>query len=489
MGLPRGVPEGTLSSAASFEAADPAYWCRFGYAVVIPDARGVANSEGDIEFWSSAEGRDAAHVIDWIGEQPWCNGRVGMTGNSWLAITQWFAAAERPRHLACIAPWEGITDFYRDLAVRGGIPEIGFVEFLVQRMFGSGFVDDVATMAREHPFLDSYWQDKIAALEQIEVPAYICVGWSQFFHLNGTLRAFRAIPGERKWLRAHREFEWPDYYAPENIRDLHLFFDRYLKDIRNGWEVTPRVRLEVMDRGDTDFVSNRAERDFPLPGTRYERWHLDAGTGVLSLTESQAAASVRYEATFGQAIFETTFQQETEITGYMKLRLWVQAEGATDMDLFVAVQKIDETGVVPTMALRRPHPGAIGILRASHRDLDPLLTTDFEPVHLHQSEQLLDADAIVPLDIAIWPTSRHWHAGETLRLVVAGHHILDEPGWDWFEHFIWDTRNAGDHILHTGGQYDSYLQLPVIPAKRPMVFNEPYHRLSPGLRTGAGSYR
>ena len=112
-----------------------------------------------------------------------------------------------------------------------------------------------------------------------------------------------------------------------------------------------------MDRGDTDFVSNRAERDFPLPGTRYERWHLDAGTGVLSLTESQAAASVRYEATFGQAIFETTFQQETEITGYMKLRLWVQAEGATDMDLFVAVQKIDETGVVPTMALRRPHPG------------------------------------------------------------------------------------------------------------------------------------
>ena len=493
MGLPRGVPEGTLSPAASFEAADPAYWCRYGYAVVMPDARGVAYSEGDIEFWSSAEGRDAAHLIDWIGEQPWCNGGVGLSGNSWLAITQWFAAAERPKHLACIAPWEGISDLYRDLSVRGGIPEIGFTEFLVQRMFGANFVDDVATMAREHRFLDAYWRDKIAAVEKIEVPAYICAGWSQLFHLSGTLRAFRNIPGERKWLRAHREFEWPDYYAPQNIHDLHLFFDRYLKGILNGWELTPRVRLEVMDRGDSDVVTNRPERDFPLPGTQYEKWYLDAAQGTLSQTPSQTAASARYDAKTGQPIFEVTFAEGIEITGYLKLRVWVQAADATDMDVFVVVQKVEANGlVVPTSALDRPHPGALGMLRASHRELDSTLSTDFEPVHLHQSEQLLQPDSIVPLDIAIWPTSRCWHAGETLRLVVAGHHILDEPGWDWFEKLMWDTHNTGEHILHTGGQYESYLQLPIIPAKRPITFAAPYHQLSPGQRSkggGAGTYR
>jgi predicted acyl esterase len=492
MALPRGVPEGTLSPGTSFEAADPAYWCRFGYAVVNPDARGVASSEGDIEFWSSAEGRDAAQLIQWIGVQPWCTGKVGMSGNSWLAITQWFAAAERPSHLACIAPWEGISDFYRDLAVRGGIPETGFVEFLVQRMFGAGFVDDVATMAREHGFLDAYWRDKIAAVEKIEVPAYICAGWSQFFHLNGTLRAFRAITGERKWLRAHREFEWPDYYSAENIRDLHLFFDRYLKEIRNGWEMTPRVRLDVMDRGDTDAVSRRAERDFPLPGTRYERWYLHAATATLSPRPSDATASVRYDAKSGQAIFEVKFDSEVEITGYLKLRLWVQAAGSQDMDLFVTVQKVDADGsVVPTMTLSRPHPGTIGMLRASHRELDPQLSTEFEPVHRHQSEQLLKADSIVPLDISIWPTSRQWHAGESLRLVIAGHHVLNEPGWDWFEKFDWETRNAGEHVLHMGDNHDSYLQLPVIPARRPISFVEPYHRLVPGVRSseGPGTYR
>ena len=362
MGLPRGVPEGTLSPAATFEAVDPAYWCRFGYAVVTPDARGVAHSEGDIEFWSSAEGRDAAFLVDWIGGQPWCTGRVGMSGNSWLAITQWFTAAERPKHLACIAPWEGISDFYRDLAVRGGIPEMGFVEFLVQRMFGSNYVDDVATMARENPLLNAYWRDKVAAVEKIDVPAYVSVGWSQFFHLNGTLRAFRGIPGERKWLRAHREFEWPDYYAPENIRDLHLFFDRYLKHIHNGWELTPKVRLEVMDRGDTDMVSNRAEKDWPLPG---------AQRGALSSSPIESASSVRYEAKYGQVFFDVKFDADIEITGYIKLRLWAQAIDATDMDLFVTLQKVDANGiVVPTMALGRPHPGAIGMLRASHRELD-----------------------------------------------------------------------------------------------------------------------
>ena len=488
--LPNGVPEGTLSHGASFEGADPAYWCRLGYAVVNPDARGVANSEGDIEFWSSAEGRDAAELIDWIGEQPWCNGRVGMSGNSWLAITQWLTAAERPKHLACIAPWEGISDFYRDLAVRGGIPEVGFVEFLVQRMFGSGLVDDVATMALEHPFLDAYWRDKIAAVEKIEVPAYIAVGWSQIFHLNGTLRGFRGIPGKRKWLRAHREFEWPDYYSPENLRDLHLFFDRYLKGIFNGWELTPRVRLEVMDRGDVDAVTNRAEHDFPLPGTKYEQWYLDAQKGALSRSPVEGAANVRYEAKSGQATFEVTFDEAIEITGYLKLRLWVQAAGATDMDIFVVVQKVDPEGsVVPTLAMGRPHPGALGMLRASHRELDAQLTTDFEPVHRHQSEQLLDAAAIVPLDIAIWPTSRYWHAGESLRLVVAGRHILEEPEWDWFERFSWATRNSGEHILHTGGTYDSYLQVPVIPSKRPINFVQPYHRLIPGKWSKDGGYR
>ena len=59
--------------------------------------------------------------------------------------------------------------------------------------------------------------------------------------------SFRRIRTPKKWMRAHRDFEWPDSYKPENLDDIRRFFDRYCKEIHNGWEMTPRVRLDVMD--------------------------------------------------------------------------------------------------------------------------------------------------------------------------------------------------------------------------------------------------
>lgn len=45
----------------------------------------------------------------------------------------------------------------------------------------------------------------------------------------------------------HREFEWPDFYSSTYLPELKMFFDRYCKGIRNGWESTSRVRIEVQD--------------------------------------------------------------------------------------------------------------------------------------------------------------------------------------------------------------------------------------------------
>ena len=49
-----------------------------------------------------------------------------MSGTSYLAVSQWFTAAEQPPHLAAINPWEGVSDVYRDLVMRGGMPDTGF---------------------------------------------------------------------------------------------------------------------------------------------------------------------------------------------------------------------------------------------------------------------------------------------------------------------------------------------------------------------------
>jgi uncharacterized protein len=464
-----GVPEGTLSPGTKFEGPDPDFWCRQGYAVINPDARGAGYSEGVLQVWTKQEGEDIADLIEWVAAGDWCSGRVGMAGNSWLAASQWHAAAQRPPHLACIAPWEGVTDPYRDMFRIGGTPEVGFLA-LIDGDFTGGRKEDLTTNVKEHEFFDAYWKNKVPDLENIEIPVYICGGWQHHFHLRGAVRGFRQIKSQQKWLRLHREFEWPDFYAPENLEDLKRFFDRFLKGHHNGWELTPRVRIDVMDRGDRDHVTRRPETTFPLPDTQYRKLYLDAADGSLGYRPPETTASAAYDAPAGRATFDLTFDRDTELTGFLKLRLWVEARGSDDMDLFVAIQKADPDGsMVPTLVIGLPHPGANGLLRVSHRELDEALSTEAEPVQANTRDQRLTPGQIVPVDIPIWPTSRFFHAGERLRVVVSGHYVR-EPGW--FERFAWDTRNEGEHVIHTGGTYDSHLLVPEIPQVRPVMPGE-----------------
>jgi len=426
-----GVPHGSHSNFTKFEGPDPAYWCHKGYAIANYDPRGVGNSEGDIYLWSSQEGRDGYDLVEWLAKQDWCNGKVSMAGNSALAMAQWRIAAECPPHLACIAPWEGTAEIYREFVNMGGFTEYGFNQFLVQMLVGKGLIEDYYTMTQDYPFMNAYWEDKIPDFEKIEVPAYITVGWCHF-HLRGATNGFRKISSKKKWLRAHRDFEWPDQYTREGLDDLTRFFDRYLKDIHNGWESTPRVRLAVMDAYDFDYQIDRPENEFPLARTEYRKLYVDAANGALVREPVAKESKISYDANEGKATFDIAFDEDTELTGYMKLRLWVEADGNDEMDLFVAVQKLDKNGKwLPVSVLGKPHPGCPGKLRVSLRETDKEKSTEFQPIYPYNNPQKLKPGEIVPVDIEIWPSSRIWHQGEQLRVEVMGHY----ERIDWFEPF------------------------------------------------------
>ena len=84
-----GIYRSWTSGLEKWEAPDPAEWIQRGYAVVNTDARGTFKSEGNMPVYGTQEGRDGYDTIEWIGTRKWCNGAVGMAGNSWLASTQW----------------------------------------------------------------------------------------------------------------------------------------------------------------------------------------------------------------------------------------------------------------------------------------------------------------------------------------------------------------------------------------------------------------
>ena len=456
-----GVAPGTVSKLTKFESTDPLYWCYKDYAIANVDPRGVGHSEGDVNCFGTQDARDGYDFIEWVAQQPWCNGKVGMGGNSAVAMSQWRIAAECPPHLACIAPWEGTSDIYRESIFEGGIPAISFNEFIVGSITSENKVDDMVNMARKSPLMNAYWEDKIPDFSKIRIPVYCTACWNHF-HLRGAFQGFRKIKSKKKWMRAHREFEWPDGYNRENLAELELFFERYLKDIHNCWESTPRVRLEVMDAHEFLYAKNRPERSFPIKRTEYKKLYLDAATARLSFEPVAATSSVSYDGNTGIANFDIKFEEDTEITGYMKLHMWVEADGHDDMDMFVNIQKLDTKGEwLPVDVLGEPHPGTWGKMRVSHRSLDEDLSTDFQPIQSHLKEEKLSPGEIVPVDIEIVPISRFWHKGQSLRIQIAGRYIRE----GWFEPLTWDTDNHGKHIIHTGGEYESYLQIPVIPPK------------------------
>jgi predicted acyl esterase len=462
-----GVAEGWISSYTAFEAPDPAYWCAAGYAVVYPDPRGSWYSQGELRHGGLGEAADCYDLIEWLAERPWTNGKIGMTGVSYLAAIQWQVAPLRPPHLAAINPCEGFTDWYREFALHGGIPETSFLpRGCANLQWSTTRTEDTPANVRAHPLYDEYWASKECDLEAITVPAFVVASWSdQGLHTRGTLEAYKRISSPRKWLEVHGRKKWAHYYDPHSIARQRQFFDHFLRHegvIVPAW---PKVRIEVRERAQVGTVRN--ENEWPLARTQFRPLYLDAQDGTLHDKPCAHEAVAKYDpqSEHGRATFDYEFLRPTELTGHMKLRVWVEAVGSDDMDLFVAIEKLDRSGErVPFVfyALLENGPVALGWLRVSHRELDEARSRPEQPFHPHTRELPLQPGERVPVEIEIWPSATRFEAGERLRVLIQGRDTQTQglPNSPFMRHEA--TRNKGMHLIHTGGSFDSHLLVPVV---------------------------
>ena len=463
-----GVDPEWLSELTPFEGPDPVWWGRHGYGVAVVDPRGAWLSGGDFHHNGIQEAEDCADAIEWLGRLAWSNGRVGMTGVSYLANIQYLVAPLRPGPLAALNPWEGFSDWYREFAYHGGILETSFLPRACDNIQWSlNRTEDSWANIVAHPLIDDYWRSKELDLEAIGQPAYVVASWSdQGLHLRGTIEAWRRMGSAEKWLDIHGQKKWAHYYRPESRARQLAFFDHYMRDRPTSLAAWPKVRIEVRERH--GVAEERAENEWPLARTDYRRLALDAASGTMG-GDVPSESEVPYPASDGRICFDHLFAEATEITGHASLKLWVEAVGSDDMDLFVALQKIDAAGEpvgFTFYAFYENGPVALGWLRASHRALDPERSRPERPVHRHTSEDRLRPGDCVPVEIEIWPFSARFAAGETLRLIVAGSDIYPkEEGVMLPFPLHQQTRNAGTHILRTGGAFDSAILLPVIPSK------------------------
>ncbi len=474
-----GRPE--FSTLTSWESPDPNYWVAAGYAVVNMNMPGYANSGGRPTLFSPQQGQAFSEAIAWVGKQPWCTGSVGLTGVSYLAISQYAVAANQTPHgvpdcLKAISPWEGVTSFYHDLFFEGGVEEQGFPVFWwftevkpTINCSEAEFIESEGHLpfdaAATHPFYDEYWKSKEPNLASIELPLLVCASFSDHgLHTRGSFRAFMEARSEHKWVYTHRRLKWDAYYSREALDLTREFFDRFVKGIENGFDKRPPVRLEV--RASRDVIHQvREESEWPLANTQYRRLFLSAADTLLHETPQALAGSHTYDGRVGELRFEYSFTEDTEITGYMALRLWVEAIGQSfpaDMAVFVAIDKLDTAGRSVRFygSVGNQHDMvARGLLQVSRRELDPVRSTLYQPVLKSETSQLLREGEIVHVDIAILPSSTFFAAGERLHLVIS-----PQPAVTSNPFVKCNDCNRGLHVLHVGGKYDSHLLIPVVPA-------------------------
>jgi predicted acyl esterase len=441
-----------------------------GYAVINVDPRGTWYSEGAATFLSPEEAQDFYDLIEWVGTRKWCNGKVGLTGVSYLAISQWRVAELQPPHLAAINPWEGWTDTYREVVRHGGIPETWFWPYLQQFMiFGASQVEDLLAETEEHLLFDDFWESKRAHPEKITVPAFVVASWTdQGMHLRGTIEGFKRLSSKEKWLIVHGRRKWETYYASESKIKQREFFDYFLKGIKTSVTEWPRVQVEVREKFYVGKI--RTFDEWPITKTVYTKLYLNAENGTLEREPDSKESFVSYHSLGGgpeahRASFTYTFEESTDLIGYMKAHLYMSTDESDDMDIFISIWKLDAKGNVvyfPHYQIHRDGPIALGWIRASHRELDKKLSTEYQPVLAHQRELKLNPGELVELDVEIWPSGTHFEKNEKLLMIVQGTDANKYP-----KHVLYarheDTVNRGKHYLYTGGAKASYLLIPVVP--------------------------
>jgi putative CocE/NonD family hydrolase len=474
-----------------------------GYVYAQMDVRGCGKSGGEFRFLDRNEQKDLYDVIEWLGHRPWSNGKVGGIGQSYFCMLQWWMAIGKPPSLACVAAFDGLNDPYRASVYQGGMLGDFFGSYwwnqnrIINRHPANGEYPreqtcDLNLLVQQHPTYDDFWRERCAAehLHEIEAPLYSIGVWGKIdLHTRGNIDGFRRARGPKKLKMigpvnafvANREF---------NSRELHEtlllpFYDHYLKGLKTDYQERPAVEYFV--RG-ADAV--RTAEAWPPQGVRYVSWHLDAAKSgsVTSLNDGlltreppsgEAQTSYNYPdpswmmgvVGFGpnnapdparRVLTFTTppLTADLEIAGPIKLTLYASST-RNDMDFFVKLS--EQMPQSPEDRSKGLNPASYwitkGWLRASHRALDPVKSTEMEPYHSHADPQPIEPGKVYRFDISIEPMAHRFKMGNRVRLeIVNGDSVITDVLWT---HYYVPSK-IGTDTIHHSAEHPSVLTLPVM---------------------------
>jgi putative CocE/NonD family hydrolase len=470
-----------------------------GYAVVQADIRGMGASEGEWEPFVQRQHEDGYDLVEWTADQPFCTGKVGTFGTSYMAIDQFLTAKELPPSLGAMIPVQGWGDAYLGWAYKGGMRSVEdpIVYLMLEQALLANPPSDndlgaytdhllnvpaprVLQSWRDHPNYDAFWEERSTTAEdharmaQHGIAILFQGAWNDFF-LYPELKAYTEFADAAKTRKQHALRKmvigpWThgreDGVLPYSFQEYRvLWFDHWLKGIDNGVTDEPKVLLYVQGAEQWRF-----EDDWPIPDAKNTRFYLRAAKsgsavslndGTLTLAKPAAGeSSVSYvytpaQVAGGGGLIGAQSPQDqrldesrsltwtspplpaaTEVTGPITFRFWASSSAA-DTDFVARIVDVAPDGTATQMTR--------GWLKATHHSS-----------HSHPTP--LTPGEIYEFEIEVWPNSNVYGTGHRIRLDLSG---ADLP-------LMEANPNAATVTVYQDAENPSYVELPII-GRRPAL--------------------
>jgi hypothetical protein len=481
-----------------------------GYVTVVVDCRGRGKSEGEwVGFAADAD--DTYDAIEWAAAQPWCNGKVGTTGLSYMGWVQWAGASKRPPHLAAMISTSAAGRWQQEIPYTNGVFQLYFAwwAFITRRRvdesYGLRQIDweeglrilpfkaieklintptDIWNNVADRDTLDQFWKDLRFddRYDEINVPVLHVTGWydqedllGAFHHYEHMMAASPARDNQYlivgPW--SHNKSRVPDrWYAdvdhgPTAAWDMdaeHVaFFDYWLKGIDNGVGNLDRVRLFEPGRNawrsPEQWPTASGTTELFLNADRLESSAV-TGDGSVSYTydpmdPALTGINVRMYPIEDVPLDQTTNEARPDVVTFTSAPVTreVVLSGWAHLRLFAATDGDDTdwhvkiTDVDPQGVSRRVTQGC---LRAACR------TSLETPAPVVPNE-------VLEYDVEFWPTHHVFLPGHALRVSITS---SDFPWFARSMNQFGPVRDQGEprvarNTVYFGGAHPSRVLLPL----------------------------
>jgi len=342
------------------------FYARRGYVFVVQDCRGRFGSGGVWEPFMN-ESKDGYDTIEWLAQQPYSNGKVGMIGGSYLGWVQWWAAGAHPPHLVTMIPnvappdpfynvpyeygafflWGAI--WWADVVESGATADLSGAAFskigdkkYSKLLRALPVIDlDKTVLGKEnqywrrwiqHPSDDSYWRpaDFLDRLKDVNIPVFHQSGWFDGDGIGTKLNYLKMESYKHSYQKltlgpwghtdtAGRMIGDRDFTQTAIVdlqRDYLRWFDHWLKGVDNGIDREPLVSLFVM--GSNKWLHGQT---YPVEGTKMQKLYLasngqantEKGDGKLTFAAPPAtSAPDKYAYDPGDPTPDPRFYEESE---------------------------------------------------------------------------------------------------------------------------------------------------------------------------------